>query len=250
MAHFRFRPTAPFCIIPLLMARGSGTGRGLQIGLFGTAVSLLFFIACSLPPAKVQSPVPISPPSAATQTGMASWYGPGFHGRATASGDIYNQYDLTAAHPTLPLGTKVMITNLENGRSAEVTINDRGPFVKGRIIDLSYAAAHMLGMIGPGTIPVRLEVIDSGPHQITRVRSSLDYTLQAGSFISRENAQRLKAQLTTTYPRISQISIVPFQGKAATYYRVQLGTFADRREAEDHARQLSRLGFAIIIMEK
>lgn len=250
MVHFRFRPTIPFCIIPYLMGWGRGTRRRFSIGQLRTAVSLLFLIACSLPPAKVQPPGSLPPQSAATQTGTASWYGPGFHGRATASGDIYNQYDLTAAHPTLPLGTKVMVTNRENGRSTEVTINDRGPFVKGRIIDLSYAAARMLGMIRPGTIPVRLEVIDSGPHRITMVRSSLDYTLQAGSFVSRENAQRLKAQLTMTYPQISQVSIVPFQGKEGIYYRVQLGTFPDRHEAEDHAQQLARLGFSTIIMEK
>ncbi|MBI2991140.1 MAG: septal ring lytic transglycosylase RlpA family protein, partial [Deltaproteobacteria bacterium] len=165
----------------------------------------LTFIACSLPPAKVKVPAPasteggatqtgiaswygpgfhgrptaapVSTEGGATQTGIASWYGPGFHGRPTASGVIYNQNELTAAHQTLPLGTRVMVTNLDNGRSAEVTINDRGPFAKGRIVDLSYAAARTLGMIGPGTIPVRIEVIDSGPYRIQSIRPSLDYTL-------------------------------------------------------------------------
>lgn len=211
---------------------------------------LLFFAACSVPPATV--PPPESPPlvTGARQTGIASWYGPGFHGHPTASGAIYNQYDLTAAHQTLPLGTKVMVTNLENGRSAEVVINDRGPFVKGRIIDLSYAAARMLGMIGPGTIPVRIEVIDSGPHGISMIPTSPDYTLQAGSFVSPENARRLQAHLTSIYPQISQIAIVAVQADQATYYRVQLGTFPNRREAESHARQLARLGLFTIIMEK
>jgi len=140
-----------------------------------------------------------------------------------------------------------MVTNLDNGRSTEVTINDRGPFLKGRIIDLSYAAARMLGMIGPGTIPVRIEVIDSGPRKISAIPDSLDFTLQIGSFVEIENAKRLKNELAKSYP---QVSIVPFHGQDAVYYRVQLGTFADRREAEGHAHQLARKGFPIIIMEK
>lgn len=210
----------------------------------------LTFIACSLPPARVQGPGPSAVESGASQTGIASWYGPRFHGQPTASGAIYDQYELTAAHQTLPLGARVMVTNLQNGRSAEVTINDRGPFAKGRIIDLSYAAARVLGMIGPGTIPVRIEVIDAGPRKISLIRTSLDYTLQAGSFISEENAWRLRTHLMKAYPEIPQVSIVPVQGKDTVYYRVQMGTFSDRREAEGHARHLARLGFSTIIMEK
>src|SRR5215470_8653962 len=105
---------------------------------------------------------PVTPPVVGgRQDGIASWYGPGFHGKRTANGDIYDQYELTAAHQTLPLGTRVMVTSTTNGRSVEVRINDRGPFVGGRIVDLSYAAASVLGMIGPGTMPVRLEVLDA-----------------------------------------------------------------------------------------
>jgi rare lipoprotein A len=95
--------------------------------------------------------------------GTASWYGPGFHGKKTASGEIYDQTKLTAAHKTLPLGTKARVTNLENGNAVEVEINDRGPFVKGRIIDLSRAAAGILGLVEDGVAPVKVEVIeDSG----------------------------------------------------------------------------------------
>lgn len=93
-----------------------------------------------------------------TQRGEASWYGPGFHGRKTASGERFNQHGLTAAHRKLPLGTKARVTNLDNGKSVEVKINDRGPYVRGRIIDLSKAAAERLGMKNAGTTPVRLEV--------------------------------------------------------------------------------------------
>ena len=91
--------------------------------------------------------------------GTASWYGPGFHGKKTASGEIYDQTKLTAAHKTLPLGTKARVTNLDNGSAVEVEINDRGPFVDGRIIDLSRAAAGALGLIKSGTAPVRVELI-------------------------------------------------------------------------------------------
>jgi rare lipoprotein A len=91
--------------------------------------------------------------------GKASWYGPGFHGKKTASGEIYNQHKLTAAHKTLPLGTKARVINLDNGNTVEVEINDRGPFIEGRIIDLSRAAAGALGFIELGLAPVQVELI-------------------------------------------------------------------------------------------
>jgi rare lipoprotein A len=160
---------------------------------------------------------------------------------------IYDQQELTAAHQTLPLGTRVMVTNLENQKSVEVAINDRGPFLKGRIIDLSYAAAQALGMVGPGTIPVRIEVISPG---IQEIRSTLDYTLQAGSFAALENAQKLARQIASAYADPRQISVVPFHNRESTYYRVQLGSFSDRGEAEQQARLLAQRGFSVIVMEK
>ena len=93
------------------------------------------------------------------QTGEASWYGEPHHGRTTASGETYDMNQLTAAHRTLPMGTRVLVTNLKNGRAVEVRINDRGPSVDGRIIDLSFAAAKELGAVPSGTIPVRIRVI-------------------------------------------------------------------------------------------
>ncbi|MDJ0633897.1 MAG: septal ring lytic transglycosylase RlpA family protein [Xenococcaceae cyanobacterium MO_188.B29] len=92
-------------------------------------------------------------------SGKASWYGPGFHGRFTANGERYNQYALTAAHRSLPFGTRVRVTNMNNGRSVVVRINDRGPFIRGRVIDLSTAAASNIGMIHHGVVPVRVQVI-------------------------------------------------------------------------------------------
>jgi len=95
-----------------------------------------------------------------TLQGVASWYGYPHHGRMTASGRRFNMYELTAAHRTLPIGTRVRVTNLLNGRAVTVTVTDRGPFVNNRMLDLSYAAARDIDMIGPGTAPVQLEIID------------------------------------------------------------------------------------------
>ena len=99
------------------------------------------------------------PKSGRPQIGIASWYGEKYHGSKTSSGDIFDMYKLTAAHKTLPLGTCVRVTNLKNRKSVVVKINDRGPFVRGRIIDLSYAAAKKIGMIGDGTAKVRVEIV-------------------------------------------------------------------------------------------
>lgn len=119
------------------------------------------------------------------QTGLASWYGEPFHGRATASGERYDQEGLTAAHRSLPFGTWVRVENLENGRSVRVRVTDRGPFVDDRIIDLSRAAARALGLIGPGTGRVRLEVVEvSGCHAV-----------QVASFSDRETALQRRGEL-------------------------------------------------------
>jgi rare lipoprotein A (peptidoglycan hydrolase) len=107
-----------------------------------------------------------------TQIGMASWYGSWHHGRRTASGEIFNMYRLTAAHRTLPLGSRVVVTDLVAGRAVEVTINDRGPYVKGRMIDLSYAAAQRLSAVERGVILVELRVVGREPRQEVRGRTT------------------------------------------------------------------------------
>jgi rare lipoprotein A len=220
------------------------SAQSISIVRAGPIILFVFLAACSVPPSQVL--LSSSSGTRLTQTGVASWYGPGFHGKATASGVIYNQNDLTAAHQTLPLGTRVMVTNLENGRSTELFINDRGPFAKGRIIDLSYAAGEALGMIAPGTIPVRLEIVET-PYKIQSIRASLDYTLQLGSFSQIENAQLLRDRLAQSF---SDVAIIPLQMKDLTYYRVQLGNFANRAAAEEQARQVAQSGFPVIVMEK
>jgi rare lipoprotein A len=143
-----------------------------------------------------------------------------------------------------------MVTNLENGKSTEVAINDRGPFLKERILDLSYAAATTLGMIGPGTIPVRIEVLDGGPQRVDRIRERLDYTLQLGSFADIDNARKVREQVGKAVGQRSEINVIPFETRNGTYYRVRVGTFSDRSAAEDEARRLAGQGFPVIIMEK
>ena len=103
------------------------------------------------------------------ETGIASWYGPGFHGRQTANGEIYDQHDLTAAHPTLPMPTLVRVTNLENGRTLELRINDRGPFKNGRIIDVSRRGAELLGFLNQGIAKVRVQVLEKESRELAAI---------------------------------------------------------------------------------
>jgi len=138
------------------------------------------------------------------EEGIASWYGPKFDGKLTANGEIFDQYAVTAAHRTLPIPSLVKVTNLENNRSIVIRINDRGPFVGDRIIDLSYKSAQLLGIIQKGTGKVRVEVIDYGEHLLvknskkllkTNVKQNKEYFLQVGVFKEASNADRLSDKL-------------------------------------------------------
>ena len=159
------------------------------------AMSALFAACATSQPAQLPPPPPPIAVPQATPTpqvvGTASWYGPGFHGHHDASGGIYNQNELTAASIAFPLGSRVMVTNLDNGRSVEVTITDRGPFKKGRKIDLSHRAAQMLGMIGEGTARVRIALI-SKPSGTRDVGAPLRYWVQVGSFSEQQNAEQVR----------------------------------------------------------
>jgi rare lipoprotein A len=181
---------------------------------------------------------PVPPQIKRAEVGWASWYGEKFHGRRTASGEVYDMYQLTAAHKTLPLGTSVMVTHVNNGKSVEVTINDRGPFVKGRIIDLSYAAAQALEMVEEGVARVRLEVLDKGPTSTPSPEGP--FTIQVGSFISRSNAVRLLEELQGAY---KDVYITELKTPENTYYRVRLGTFKTREEAYRFAMRLAQDGY-------
>ena len=157
---------------------------------------------------------------------IASWYGPGFHGNKSASGERYNMYDFTAAHKILPIGTYVLVTNLENGRQVVVRINDRGPFVDNRCIDLSYSAAKALGIIGKGLAKVKIvalsegKIVDGGIvyKNIPNIRYR-EFYLQVGAFKNYQNALRLKSELKKEFKKIN---IEPFQKGDTIFYRVQI----------------------------
>jgi len=181
------------------------------------------------------------PPPGPVQTGLASWYGPPFHGKSTSSQEIYNMYDMTAAHRSLPFGTQVMVTNLTNGKSVIVRINDRGPFIKGRIIDLSYAAAHMLDMVDVGVVPVKIEVL----WRLASQKMEQGYSVQVGSFIDKENAEALKTYLDQNY---RDVFISLFETPSQTFYRVRIKA-RSRESAQDIARKLMRDGYKVFIIE-
>lgn len=163
------------------------------------------------------------------EEGVASWYGYPFQGRRTSNGEIYDMHEFTAAHRTLPFNAMVRVTNLTNGKQTEVRINDRGPFVANRVIDLSLSAAEAIEMVGPGTAHVRLEVL-SGPNP------SVGYFgVQVGAFLVQENAARLKAQLESRYP---PVSVVLFESSNGTFYRVRIGRLASEEAARSLAEQL------------
>ncbi len=144
-------------------------------------------------------------------------------GARTSNGEIYDMHEFTAAHRTLPFNAMVRVTNLTNGKQTEVRINDRGPFVANRVIDLSLSAAQAIEMVGPGTAHVRLEVI-SGPNP------SVGYFgVQVGAFLVQENAARLKVQLESRYP---PVSVVPFESPNGTFYRVRIGRLRARRRRD------------------
>ncbi|HLN92762.1 MAG TPA: septal ring lytic transglycosylase RlpA family protein [Thermoanaerobaculia bacterium] len=173
---------------------------------------------------------------------MASWYGgrDGFEGKPTASGEIYDSSLLTAAHRELPLGTVVDVTNLDNERTVRVRINDRGPFVFGRVIDLSRAAAGKIGLIGPGTGPVRVTVVTPGiPLQITS--PSGRWAVQVGSFADQLRAERHAERLRGTG---RAVFLEPYRGVT----RVKVGPFDGRREAEHELQLLEDDGFEGIVV--
>jgi rare lipoprotein A len=169
----------------------------------------------------------------AAETGIASWYGHPYHGRRAANGEIYDMDQLTAAHRTLPFDTFVRVTNLDNGRQVVVRIQDRGPFVKGRIIDLSRAAARQLQMIGPGTARVRITVV----HPPAREPDPL-YGVQIGAFADRQRAERLRRDVRA----FGEVELVPREANQ-TLWRVIVGRHRTLAEAEEHAGRLRAAGY-------
>ncbi len=181
-----------------------------------------------------QPPSPKTPPTPAvpgsyTEDGVASWYGVPYHGRRASNGEIYDMYKLTAAHRTLPFESVVRVTNLKNGRHTEVRINDRGPFVENRVIDLSLAAARELDMVTSGIAPVRLELL-SGPSPLEG-----HFTVQVGAFLVRENAEKLRERLQQRY---QPVFVHEFDSPNGLFYRVRVGQLASPEEARHLAEEL------------
>jgi len=176
------------------------------------------------------------------QVGVASWYGPTFYGKPTASGDIFRKNELTAAHRTLPLGTRVRVQNLNNNKQVDVLINDRGPFVEGRIIDLSWLAAKKIDMLGKGTAPVRITPLNGAAFAQEIQQAS--YAIQVGTFIHKKDAitfmNHLKAyshrRVVTSYYRGGQV------------YRIRVGLYPTLNLAHAAASKLKKsLGEAFVV---
>ncbi len=172
------------------------------------------------------------------ETGLASWYGKESQGRKTASGENFDMNELSAAHRTLPLGTVIRVINLENYKSVKVRVNDRGPFVKNRIIELSYGAAKELGFVAQGTATVRIETMEP-------VGVSASYTVQAAVFTEEENAKALKDRLSK---RFEHISIVPLETSLGKLYRVRVGSYSTEEKAELAASKLQLEGLEPMVV--
>ncbi len=208
-------------------------------------------IASSVPAAPAPEPVPAPAPKPAqpsapiipgtySEQGTASWYGIPFHGRRAADGEIFDMNTMVAAHRTLPFGSVVRVTNLRNGREAEVRIIDRGPFVEGRILDLAHEAAVALDMIGTGVAPVRIELV-SGPSPTIG-----NFTVQVGAFTERTNAENLRTRLLAQY---QPIFIQDYDAPQAHFYRVRVGRVPSVEAAQKLATQLRTTdGFQTFVM--
>lgn len=174
------------------------------------------------------------------EEGKASWYGVPFHGRRAADGEIFDMNSLVAAHRTLPFGSILRVTNLNNGREVQVRVIDRGPFVGDRILDLARAAAVALDMIGTGTAPVRIELL-SGPNPTVG-----EFTVQIGAFMDRANAERLRDRLLARY---RQIFIQDYDAPTGHFFRVRVGRVPSLEDAQQIAAQLKQSdGFHTFVM--
>jgi len=185
-----------------------------------------------------------------SQRGIASWYGEDFHGKKTSSGEVYDMHAMTAAHKTLPLGTYVQVTNLSNNRTTQVRINDRGPFVRSRIIDLSYSAARTLEVVGPGTAPVEIVALGTrvAPESAGQPGGTYlpveyykgTFTIQVNAFKIQTNAERLKAELDKKY---KNVHIAEYHNGIETFYRVRVGRCTTLQQADEYEAIMINAGF-------
>jgi rare lipoprotein A len=228
-------------------------------------MGLLWVLPSCAAPKRVPTPAPSYPPPykmekkrhyppekgrSFRERGIASWYGKDFHGRKTSNGEVYDMHAMTGAHKTLPFETCVRVYNLDNGRKVDVRINDRGPFVRDRIIDLSYGAAKEIGLVGPGTAQV--EIVALGMLKETRVNGKVQRTLvpgnyyrgefaiQVGAFRDKENAFRLRDRLSRTY---KDAYITPYESSEGRYFRVRVARCTTLDQARRHQKKLEDDGY-------
>lgn len=187
--------------------------------------------------------VPLLKAEGFREEGLASWYGEEEHGKPTSSGETYDMYKMTAAHKVLPLGSNVRVTNKANGRQITVRVNDRGPFVAERVIDLSFQAAKELDMVDHGVIPVAIEVMSTSPvspaTEISPITGQI-YTLQVAALSDREAARSLSERLQKEF---DYSFIQPVQTEKGFFYRVHAGKFKSKEDAEAAKKSLAGKGF-------
>ena len=192
---------------------------------------------------------PVSDARGFKQSGIASWYGKKFHGRKTSNGETYNMYAMTAAHKTLPLGTFVHVKSLDNGKEVTVRVNDRGPFVRGRIIDLSYSAAKKIDIVTTGTARVKIIALEP-ERRAKKVKKSArndevdfhkgNFTFQIGAFSDKQNAYRLKGKLDQTY---KNAHVSEYDNGQEILYRVRVGKATSLEQAVEYEEILIKHGF-------
>ena len=208
---------------------------------------LIFVISCGttkrgskLTPSSAKTPSTSSLPSKKgklIETGVASWYGPNFNGRLTANGETFDMNGISAAHRTLPFNTEVIVVNEDNGKSIRVRINDRGPYAKDRIIDLSKGAATAVDMLGPGTANVKLYLVkgDLKNSRTTNLKVP-NYTVQLGSYNDLEPAEKRSKEIEG-----SRVETLDLNGN--TVYRIYYGNYTERNKAERDLKTLNKKGF-------
>ncbi len=231
-------PVSPCLFIFLLLA--SCAGR--------TAVSPETLYAKPVyKPAETDQPAALQKMKGERRTIVASWYGADFHGKPTSSGELFNMYALTCAHREYPFGTRLLVTNPGNNKEVECIVNDRGPFVAGRDLDLSYAAAKKIDLIGPGTATVMIEPEGRDLRYVKYVKYDVRgpvVTIQIASFRDEATAKRLKKALELKY---SGAYIMTADVGGAKYYRVRIGKFTAGSEAAELAKTLAGEGYNVLI---
>jgi rare lipoprotein A len=201
------------------------------------AVVVTITVACASSRGTVR---PMPAVIGAEERGLASWYGHPYHGRRTSSGEVYDMNGMTAAHRTLPFQTWVGVENLNTGQTTRVRVNDRGPFIDGRVIDVSHAAGLALGVVGPGVVPVRVRVI-AAP---AGAAAPPAYAIQVGAFADEAGAVTLQRTLSEA----GFDSRVVRADRGRDIYRVRTGPFPTRGEADAHAARLAGRGYRAIVI--